>query len=249
MTFSTSVPISAGSLKGVAYWDHSRQTYAALLRLFDDPVGPAGSGAGYPPSWARFGLRTAELLTPDALVNHLEGAGLPVCDDSLIALQRLRHQITTRCGSPELIGLVGASGRRWLFVLTPSGMLVGVNPRFDHPDHRLCWGDAGPATVETARLISELALVRRPVPEVESFALTLTYEVLADLEGDFSLDLNALCDWFLTDAELATVLTPADLAVLRVRAGLVTPGRDPVPAPAAPALAAAGGGVRAGGRR
>lgn len=240
MTFTASVQITAGTLRGVAYWDHSRQTYAALLRMFDDRAGdhPDGPGAGYPPSWARFGLRTCELLTVDALVNHLEAAGLTVSDDSLLALQRLRQVIVARSGSPELVGLVGSSGRRYLFVLTPSGMLVAVNPRFDHPDHRLDWGDAGPATVETARLISELALVRRPAPDVESFALTLTYEVLADLEGDFSIDVNSLCDWFLTDAELATSLKGPDLAVLRVRAGLVGPPHPRVAVPAAMPLPA-----------
>lgn len=220
MAYNNSVPISMGRLSGVAYWDRTRQTYAALLRLF-------GDDASYPPSWARFGVRTGEFITPDALVNHLETIGLEADDDSLMALQVLSRQVARAEGGPELVGLVGADRRRHLFVLTPSKRLLAVNPRLGHDDYRLSWGDTSPATVETGRLICEQALIRRPAHDVESFALTLTYELLSEVEGDFSLDVNALCDWFLTDSELATALTGADLDQIRLRAGLAP--AEPLP--------------------
>ena len=223
MRSTNSITVNLGRLDGVVYWDEARQTYAALLRLFDqDADGPRR----YPPSWARYGVRTAEFLTPDALMNHLVALQLEPDDRSLVAASWLARHVAEIEGEPELVGLVGPDGHRRLWLSTPSGQLVELNPRLEHADHRFCWGDAGPATVETARVICEQAFLRRPHADVESFALTLTYEHLSEIDGDFSIGLNALCDWFLTDSELTTSLGPDDLVRLRRDLGLpaaVTP--------------------------
>ncbi len=216
MSFTNSVSIRLGRLSGVAYWDSARQTYAALLRLFAD-------GNGYPPSWARYGVRRGEFLTPDALVNYLGAVGLEADDASLMALQWLRRHVAEIEGEPEIVGFVDHTGARRLWLATPSRSLLAVNPRIDHDEYALSWGDTSPATVETARLICEHAFVRRPSQDVETFALTLTYEYLSSVEGDFSIDANALCDWFLTDSELTTTLSPRELNALRAHAGFNSP--------------------------
>ena len=254
MGFTNSVTVNLGRLTGVVYWDQARQTYAALLRLFDHspidshpidshpiashPAGsrlagwdPAGPGSGYPPSWARYGLRTAEFLTPDALMNHLVALQLEPDDRSLVAVSWLARHVAEIEGEPELVGLVADDGRRRLWLSTPSGRLVELNPRLDHDDHRFAWGDAGPAAIETARVICEQAFLRRPHADVECFALTLAYEHLSEIDGDFSIGLNALCDWFLTDAELTTSLGPDDLDRIRHQLGLsASPARSELPA-------------------
>lgn len=213
-----SCTLRAGHLGGRALWDDRLQTFAAVLDVFEHE-------RSFPPPTVRFGTRTAEFVTSDALANHLIGVELAPDTESLTELCCLGQAVAEAVGHAELVGL---DGRR-LYLRTPSGTLLGLRSRIDHDDYRHRWGDPGPATVETARLMCEVAWMRRPNPDVEAFALALTMEHLAAAEPDFSMAAATICDWFLTDAEPSTSLGPEDLAAIRRAVGLtVRPGRDPV---------------------
>jgi hypothetical protein len=107
-----------------------------------------------------------------------------------------------------------------LFVRTPAGELLQLNPRIAHADHRLDWGNVGAATIETARLICEMAFLRRPGSDMDAFALALTYEFLGDAPADFSVSATSVCDWFLTDTEPWTTLAGRQLESIRSAVGL-----------------------------
>jgi hypothetical protein len=214
MTVIQSVSIRPGHLLGSASWDSRLQTYVASLRLFD-PRQP------YPPPSARHGIRTGEFVTVDALANHLAGIGLELDDASRAELVRLSQHIAATEGETEIVGLTDPFGGRHLFVVTPSRLMLRLNPRIDHRDYRLNWGDAGPATVETARLICEQVWVRAPAHDFDTFALAFTMEHLALVGPDFAFSAATLCDWYLTDSGLRTTLSEDDLAALRRRLGLM----------------------------
>lgn len=224
MDTTFSVSIKAGELTGRATWCGARQTYGAELRLFDTRLGDSQ----FPPSQVRFGHRMAEFITTDILTGSLAARGLaidPACHDNIDELNRV---VTATHGEAEIVGLTSEGGGRLLFILTPARILVPINPRVDHADHALAWGDTGQATIETARLIGEQVWARSPGPELEHFALSLTHELLQDLGDDFAVGADSICGWYLTDAETSSLLGPADLLSLRRRVGLkVRPG--PVP--------------------
>lgn len=200
-----SVPLLAGRFPGTALWDDERQTFAALLEVFPP------TASAYPPSVVRHGVRTADFVTTDALANHLIAAGLAPNEESLLALCDLGQATVERVGDAECIGLTDPDGTRRLVLRTPGALLLDINPRLSHVDHACSWGDAGPATVETARLLCEVAWVRAPALDLDAFALALTYEFLANTGPRFSVGCTSLCDWFLTDAPLTTTLTETDL--------------------------------------
>jgi hypothetical protein len=214
MTLTESVSIRAGHLVGTACWDSRLQTYAALLQLFD-------RHQVYPPPYARHGIRTAEFVTADALANHLAGIGLDLDGGSRAELQRLSRHVAATAGEAELVGLTGSAGCRHLFVVTPSRLMLRLNPRVDHRDYRLNWGDAGPGTIETARLICEQVWVRAPAHDIDTFALAFTMEHLASVAADFAFSASALCDWYLTDSDLLSSLGDDDLARFRRRLRLL----------------------------
>lgn len=213
MTIHSVVPVQAGQLCGRASWSPDLQSFAVDLEVFDP-------GSTYPPPTIRIGTRCAEFVTVDALINHLVATGLPPDGESLGLLYRLGQLVVEVVGAAEVVGCTDSGGDRHLFVLTPDGTLLGVNPRLDHVDHRLQWGDSGPATIETARLVCDVAFVRRPGQDGEAFALALTHEFLATAGDDFSLGAVPLADWFLTDAALSTALAEVDIAEVRRRIGL-----------------------------
>lgn len=193
-----------GQLDGKVFWDRGLQSYVALLQLFDHT-------GTYPPPVKRFGTRLAEFVTVDALINHLRGVGFGPDAASLDALQELREEVVGSDGGAEIVGIVDDRGIRHLFLLTPSRLPLRLQPTVDHPAYAFAWGDNGPSTMETARVICERTLVRSPTDDIDVFALTLTVEYLAGIQGDFSLDANGLCDWYLADTPLRTQLTPIDL--------------------------------------
>lgn len=233
MSFTSSIRIRAGHLTGRGYWNDRLQSYAVELRLFDE-------ARSYPPSTVVHGTRTAEFITPDALANYLVSIGLRLDEDSVVGVHDLGMAVAEERGRAEVVGLSDDSGRRQVFMLTPSRRLLRLNSRLEHPDHHHSWGNVAPATVETARLICDQVWVRRPDADIEAFALALTHEILADAGDDFSLDAVDLCDWYLTDAEPSTSLTAADLAGFRQTAG-VHRRRLPAVAPAAGRDGATGG--------
>ncbi len=196
-------------------WCAGRQTYGAELRLFDAPLGDGQ----FPPAEVRYGYRWAEFITTDVLSGALANRGLIIDPDDRDHLDELRRVVTTTHGVAELVGLTGAAGDRVLFILTPARLLVPINPRLDHPDHRLGWGDTTSTTIETARLIGEQVWARSPGPELEHFALSLTHELLRALPDDFAVSADSICEWYLADAEPSSSLGPVDLALLRRRAG------------------------------
>ncbi len=207
MTMNTVISIRAGNLDGKLFWDRRLQSYVVLLQLFDH----LGT---YPPPVKRLGSRLAEFVTVDALANHLQGLGLALDSPSLDALQDLRHDVSSSDGGAEIVGLVDDEGGRHLFLLTPSRVRVRLQPTIDHPAYAFSWGDDGSTTIETARTICELVLVRSLAEDVDIFALTLTVDYLAGIEGDFSLNADGLCDWYLADLPLGTELGPIDLLAL-----------------------------------
>jgi hypothetical protein len=210
MTATTSTSIRAGRLDGRVFWDSGLQSFAVLLELFDHQ-------GTYPPPVKRIGLRPGEFITPDALANHLHGCGLTLDGASLGAMADLGRFVCEVEGSAEIVGLVDPEGHRHLFVATPSRLVLRAQPSIDHPAYRFQWGDNGPATVETARVICERVFVRSPAQDIDTFALALTVEYLADIEGDFSFDANALCDWYLTDSPLSSGLDLSELVAIRRR--------------------------------
>jgi hypothetical protein len=66
----------------------------------------------------------------------------------------------------------------------------------------------------------EIAFLRRPGPDMEAFALALTYEFLAEAGPDFSVSATGLCDWYLTDAAPWTTLDDHDRLAIRSGIGL-----------------------------
>lgn len=199
MSFRSSIPIRVGNLGGRAGWDPSLQSFTATLEVFPN-------GAPFPSSATRIGTRRAEFITCDALVNHLIGVGLSPDAETLERFCGLGAEVAEGSGEPEVIGLGAGRARRALVLRLPNGELLGVNPRFDHPDFEFRWGDHSEATIETARAICELAWVRRPDADIDAFALGLTFEFLSTVGSDFSLSAVAVCDWFLTDSSLSTTL-------------------------------------------
>ena len=220
MTIHSSVPVQAGQLRGRGFWSSELQSFAVDLDVFDP-------GSVYPPATVRIGTRCAEFVTVDALINHLVATGLAPDGESLALLYRLGQLVVDVVGAAELVGCTDDRRHRHLYVLTPNGTLLGVNPRLDHIDYRLHWGDAGSATIETARLLCDVAFVRRPGQDGEAFALALTHEFLAGAGDDFSVGAVALADWFLTDSVLSTALGEDEIAEIRRRVGSV---RRPDPA-------------------
>ena len=230
MTPTTRVPIRAGHLHGAAFWDPHLHTFAVTLDVFtgcsndgDGDVTATGlGGLHYPPRSIRHGTRCAEFVTADALLNHLRAVGLPPDEPTLAAVDRYGRVIADAVGETEFIGLTsgGRSGEspvRSLYLRTPVGHLLRLNPRIDHLDYRPDWGNVGPGTVETARLMCEVAFLRRPGPDLDAFALSLTYEFLSDAAADFSVSAGAICDWYLTDSEPWTTLDDATI-IGRIRA-------------------------------
>ena len=219
MTPTTTVPISAGHLRGSAFWDPHLHTFAATLDVFPGEQ-------RYPPPTVRVGTRCAEFITADALLNHLIGVGLRPDDETLAALDRYGRAIAEAVGETEFVGLTCAASSparpasRRLFLRTPVGALLQLNPRIDHLDHRLDWGNVGPAVVDTARLLCEIAFVRRPGADVDAFALALTHEFLRSAPDDFSVSASAVCDWYLTDSEPWTTIGEVELAAIRASLGL-----------------------------
>ncbi len=219
------IPILAGQLDGRAAWDDARQSFTAELDVFARPGAARASGrSNYPPPVTTIGTRYAEFLTTDALVNHLIGIGLSPDQESLERLCQLGLEVADEVGEPEIVGICTAEGSRLLLLRVPSGDVVTIGPRLDHPDHRFCWGDASPATIETARAICELAWVRGPDADIDAFALALTHEFLATVGPVFSISVVAAGEWFLTDAPLTTTLGPGVMAplVARCSAGIGT---------------------------
>lgn len=217
MTATTVTSIRAGRLDGKIFWDSCLQSYAVLLELFDHRD-------TYPPPAKRIGLRPAEFITPDALANHLHACGLTLDSASLGAVQDLGRLVSEIEGTAEIVGLVDGDGEHHLFVVTPSRLVLRAQPSMDHPAYRFHWGDNGPASVETARVICDRVFVRSPAQDIDTFALALTVEYLADVEGDFSFDANSLCDWYLTDSPLSSRLDLGELVAIRRRFEL---GRRP----------------------
>lgn len=213
------VEISAGGLDGLAFWDDRLQTFVASLGVFPLASPGAGTLAHYPPTAVRHGTRFAQFITSDALANHLVSIGLTPDPVSLQALCGLGQGVSSAIGDAEFVGFTVAGAGRHLYLRTPSGVMLGMRPRFDHPDHGLCWGDTSEATVETARLLAETAWVRPPAADIEIFALALTYEHLSTVGADFSLSAPAVCDWFLTDSAPNTTLDAQDRSLLRLQAG------------------------------
>lgn len=226
MTPTTKVPISAGHLRGAAFWDPHLQTFAVTLDVFIGSGGGAAIGREdrhYPPPSIRHGTRCAEFVTSDALLNHLRAVGLPPDEATLAAVDRYGRVIADAVGETEFVGLTvggvdGVATDRLLFLRTPVGNLLRLNPRIAHQDYRLDWGNVGSATVETARLMCEIAFLRRPGPDLDAFALSLTYELLNEAAADFSVSAGAICDWYLTDSEPWTTLEESQLR--RIRASL-----------------------------
>ncbi|MFV0524722.1 MAG: hypothetical protein ACK5RL_09510 [Acidimicrobiales bacterium] len=218
------VPVSAGRLRGLATFDRTLQTYTVRFELFPG----AFDGAAYPPARRRYGTRAAEFITTDALIGHLLAVGLSPCPASLGMLDELGAAVGASIGRAEVIGLTGPR-RRHLLVVTPGRLVVEVSPRMVHRDHRHHWGDDGPATLETARLIAEHTWGRRSMADVETFALALTLEVLAGAGSRFSLDAAGLGDWFLADAPVSTSLRADDLDQVARVLGLCGPARPTGP--------------------
>jgi hypothetical protein len=207
MTINLSVSIQAGHLSGQAFWDHDLQSFAAMLELFAEP-------GSFPPSHARIGQRPGELPTVDALAHHLQRHGLGVDAASSEQLQHLRRTVADRVGTAEVVGLVEGELRH-LVLLTPSRLALRLQPAVAHPAYRFTWGEGGPDTVEAARAIGERVLGSSSDNDLATFALTLTVEYLASVDGDFSIEADSLCDWYLTDTPLSTDLDPLDLLALR----------------------------------
>jgi len=208
-----SVPLHAGHLTGTATWDLSLQTYVAELQVFNHV-------SHYPPNSIRHGLRTAEFITIDALTNHLGALGLGIDWPSAAKLDDLARWVGAFDGHPEFVGLTGDNGEQMLYLLTPSKIAIPIGPRLAHSDYGHQWGDTSPATLETARVLCGVAWARQSSLDSESFALALTYEVLAEAGPDFSIDANSLCDWLLADTPIATGLSQADRNDLRDQMGL-----------------------------
>ncbi len=234
MTPTTRVPIRAGHLRGAAFWDPFLHTFAVTLDVFapitpgvvGGPSGTVGAKGGdrYPPSSVRHGTRCAEFVTADALLNHLRAVGLPPDEATLAAVDRYGRVIADAVGETEFVGLTtGRSGGgppdRLLLLRMPTGELLQLHPRIAHPDYRVDWGNVGAATVDTARLMCEIAFLRRPGPDLDAFALSLTYEFLHEADADFSVSAAAVCDWYLTDSEPWTTLAEDDLVAIRASLG------------------------------
>lgn len=224
MTPTTRVPIRAGNLAGKVFWDPLLHTFAVTLDVFLDKPEQR-----YPPQYVRHGTRRAEFVTTDALLNHLRALGLAPDEESLVTVDRYGRVIAGAVGETEFVGITpgGRKGRgstgamaRRLFLRTPVGDLLELNPRIDHVDHRVDWGNVFPATIDTARLMCEIAFLRRPGPDMETFALALTYEFLAEAGSDFSVSATGVCDWYLTDAAPWTTLDDHDRRSIRRRLGL-----------------------------
>ncbi|MFV0259709.1 MAG: hypothetical protein ACK5PP_14830 [Acidimicrobiales bacterium] len=224
MVVVPTVPVTAGRLRGVATFDRTLQTYSARFELFPD----AFHGAAYPPAQRYYGTRTAEFLTTGALAGHLAALGLQPCPASVRLLDKLEAAIGASIGRAEVIGLTGPR-RRYLLLVTPGRLVVEVNARMLHRDHRHHWGDDSPATVDTARRIAEHTLGRRSTEEIESFALALTHEVLAGAGHRFSLDAAGLVGWFSADGPVSTSLGDAELDQVARVIGLGGPARHPGP--------------------
>lgn len=205
-------------------WDSTLQTFVAVLDLFKTPDGSVETP--YPPPSVRHGTRFGEFVTFDSLINHLIALGLPPDSDTLANLYRLGELVAEVEGQPEFVGFTIADTHR-LFLRTPSGSMLEMYPRLGHPDHGLRWGDVHPTTVETARLLCQLAFVRQPGQDLETFALALTHEYLRLVGRDFSLSATATCDWFLTDSPPSTTLSATDVARLRAELECKTP-REPL---------------------
>jgi hypothetical protein len=233
MTPTTKVPIVAGHLRGSAFWDPRLHTFAVTLDVFESdeatppcPPPECPPTRCYPPSSIRHGTRFAEFITSDALLNHLTGMGLSPDEQSLAAVDRYGRVIADALGETEFVGLTTSAGTateppvRRLFLRTPVGKLLPLNPRITHIDHRFDWGNVGPSTVDTARLIGEISFIRRPGSDLDAFALALTYEFLGDAADDFSVSASAVCDWYLTDSEPWTTIETSALPAIRASLGL-----------------------------
>lgn len=226
---SSSVPIRAGHLDGSAFWDPQLQSYGAQLRLFDsldDSLHDAPNGSAcdpshlYPPPFTRYGTRQGEFVTVDALTNHLTGVGLALDGQSLTSLQDLVQRVERRWGHSEIVGLTALEPRYRLFLVHPNRNAVELHPPIDHPDYGFGWGRDGSSTEETARTIVDRSFGRTGLEEGATFALTLAVEFLSSVSGDFSLNVNSLCDWYLAEAPLVTHYAEADRRSLRRRLGL-----------------------------
>ena len=196
----STVGITAGNLPGVAGWDATLETFYCDVELFGPSFGE------WPPKRVRYGSRVAEWSTVDALMGHMSAVGLGLDSASAGDLFDLGRAVASAVGEPEIAGVVGWGDRNRLVVVTPSRRSIEINPRFAHREYRLGWGDCGPATLDTARLIAGHVLGNCSAVDAEMFALGLTTEVLQHVEDSFSLSMASLCDWWLVDAEPRTSL-------------------------------------------
>jgi len=197
------VTITAGGLGGVVEWDSARDTYRAQLEIWGagewgDDEGPLGGGPGR--GLVRFGWRAVELPTIDSLINRLDSSGFPLMASSADEVQSLGLRVRGSHGSTKLVGRVTDRGHELSF-LAPSGRRYRLHPPVDHPDHGFWWGDTGDRSLATARSICQRIWSDDSRHQCEMFALGLLHEVLAPLSGDFWLDVDSVCDWWLLDAE------------------------------------------------
>ncbi len=235
-----SIPLTIGASEGWARWERPLQTYAVALRLFDPEPGGVAAAADRGAPVARFGTRRGEFLTPDALVHTLSGRGLVVGPAARAAIDTLACSVEETEGSARLVGVTDRVGTRRLFCLPPDDGAVELLPQFAHPDHRFHWGERSPAVYETAVVAVRTALGPLTPTELDTAALALMVELLADVDEGFELELPRLCAWFLADDDLSATSGPIEERTLRRLLGSGAPIRSPSVSSAAATPAGAG---------
>ncbi len=208
-----STPVRAGAAHGRIMWLVERCTFAARLRFdlpFQDAIGGMVDGGRGVPGELLIGDRRGQFITVDRLVNRLALSGLSLDAGSIEAVLRLRYRVTRTFGDVELVGSGGPVDGEVAMVL-PDDRVIELRSELAHPEHRLSWGPAsGRAigtdgdTMATARLLVRAAWSEAWGTGEEMLAQVLAHSFLARCGPEFSLNANALCDWYLVDRDLST---------------------------------------------
>ena len=189
---SFTVGIEVGSVTGKFGWSGAQQSYVAELNVL----------GSHPAGRVCYGTRFGEYVTTDALVNYMMLHDLAISDESIELVLDLRAEVIASVGSAQIVGETDVNGKRTLSLLTQDGTCLSMSPAFKHPDYDFSWGNTSEKTVETAKSIYRHVWHGAPDSDAQSFALALTHEHLAKVEGSFALNVDSVCDWHLAGAEL-----------------------------------------------
>jgi|GEM_PF-5469676 len=145
------------------------------------------------------GTAFSEYLTIDFLTNYLKVLGLKLDSTAKEQLISFRDRQDSIIGE-STIKATGYDDRPQIDIKTPNGAQWRLQNVSSRSSWR--WGDQSNMSNKTA--LSLYLNFISPVFSIstESFAYKFCYDFLSEINSNFEISINSICDWYLTDSEL-----------------------------------------------